>query len=78
MYLTMSFLYEKILKCYPKPILFYLLTGNISEAQYDSYNTILVLRCKIKQHNTGGKCNTDCKQISNIGNFGKTVYPDFM
>ena len=45
----------------PKPILFYCLTDNISETQYDSYNTILVLRCKIMQHNTGGKYNTGGK-----------------
>ena len=52
---------KKILKCYPKPILFYRLTDNISEMQCDSYNSILVLRCKIMQHNTGGKCNTGGK-----------------
>ena len=58
----MSLLYEKILKFYPKPILFYRLTDNISETQYDSYNTILVLQYKIMQHNTGGKYNTGGKQ----------------
>ena len=33
---------KKILKCYPKPILFYRLTENISETQCDNYNAIPV------------------------------------
>ena len=53
---------KKNLKCYPKPTLFYRLTGNISETQYDSSNTILVLLCKIMQHNIDGKCNTGGKR----------------
>ena len=53
-YLTMSLLYEKILKCYPaKPILFYCLTNNISETQQKS-QFILVLQCKIIQGSTTG------------------------
>ena len=54
MYLMISLLYEKNLKI-PKSILFYRLTDNISETRYNSYNMILVLECKITQHNTGGK-----------------------
>ena len=67
---------KKILKCYPKSILFYRLTDNISEMQYDSYNNILVLRCKIMQHNTGGKYNTGSKHNLNIGKLAKAVHPD--
>ena len=66
---------KKNLKCYPNPILFYRLTGNISETQYHSYNRILVLRCKIMQQNTGGKYNTGSNTISNIGKLALTVHP---
>ena len=71
---------KEVLKWYPEPILFYCLTNNISEMQYNSYNTILVLWCKIMQHNTGRKHNTGSKHnngiLSNNGKLAKMVDPD--
>ena len=66
---------KKILKCYQKPILFYCLTDNISETQYNSYNTIPVLWCKIMQLKTGGKYKTGSKH-NFVGKLAKMVHPD--
>ena len=59
----MSLLYEKNLKMLPKTNIVLPFNRQYfrDEAQYDSYSTILVLRCKIMQHSTGGKYNTDGK-----------------
>ena len=77
----MSLLYEKILKCYPKPILFYRLTDmqtkdNISATQHKlRYDTGVAMQDNAAQHwwySTTVAANT----ISNTGKLSKMVHPD--
>ena len=81
MYLTISLLYEKIRKCYPKPILFYRLTNtqtkdNMSVMQHKlQYDTGVAMQDNAAQH---WWCSTilTANTISNTGKLSKTVHPD--
>ena len=67
---------KKILKCYPKPILFYGLTNCISATQHKlQYHTGVGMRDNAAKHwwyNTILVTNT----ISNTGKLAKMVRPD--
>ena len=77
----MSLLYEKIRKCYPKPILFYRLTDtqtkdNMPVMQHKlQYDTGVAMQDSAAQH---WWCSTilTANTISNTGKLSKTVRPD--
>ena len=75
MYLVMP-LMKKIIKCYPRPILFYHLIDNISVMQQKlQYDTGVAMQDNAAQHwwyNTILAVNI----ISNTGKLAKTVHPD--
>ena len=77
----MSLLYEKILKCYSKPMLFYRLTNtqtkdNISATQHKlQYDTGVAIQDNAAQHWWYSRVLT-ASTISNTGKLSKMVHLD--